>query len=270
MFVSFVVVSFHFAWNLPDFVPDRRFNTQNAAASSNDNERKNVRIFFANVLATNHDFTPLWKEIEDAKPDVVVLAECTRFSNKSFRQTPAMAEFVNANGQRPSQFGEVRIYSKLPIKSESQHWIAERLVQKVDVDVSGTTLRVVGIHAPRPQVPGYDYYGYYGRVVPLLTAEPGPVVMIGDFNATQHSLVYKQLKAGGLRSAHEVRGRGYATTWPNGRWPVPPVRIDQAFLSADLECMGIAEGQGIGSDHKPLIVDVAVRPTVALAPDERP
>jgi endonuclease/exonuclease/phosphatase (EEP) superfamily protein YafD len=96
-------------------------------------------------------------------------------------------------------------------------------------------------------------------MVPMLTAEPGPVVIVGDFNATQHSLVYKQLEEGGLRSAHEDRGRGYATTWPNGHRPVPPIRIDQAFLSPSVECLEIAEGQGAGSDHKPLILRVAVR-----------
>jgi endonuclease/exonuclease/phosphatase (EEP) superfamily protein YafD len=82
------------------------------------------------------------------------------------------------------------------------------------------------------------------------------LVAIGDFNATQYSLVYEQLKAGGLRSAHDDRGRGCATTWPNGMVLVPPIRIDQAFLSAEVVCQGIAEGVGRGSDHKPLILDV--------------
>jgi endonuclease/exonuclease/phosphatase (EEP) superfamily protein YafD len=71
--------------------------------------------------------------------------------------------------------------------------------------------------------------------------------------------VYKQLRAAGLRSAHDDRGRGYATTWPNGKWLLPPIRIDQAFLSGDVECTGITEGRGEGSDHKSLIVDIRVR-----------
>jgi hypothetical protein len=40
---------------------------------------------------------------------------------------------------------------------------------------------------------------------------------------------------------------------------VPPIRIDQAFLSPDVECLGIAEGVGRGSDHKPLILDLLIR-----------
>jgi endonuclease/exonuclease/phosphatase (EEP) superfamily protein YafD len=244
-------------------VRDRRFDMPAAAQAGAPQELPKARIFFANVLATNHDFGPSWSEIERANPDVVVLAECTRFSDRSFRKTPAMAAYVDTNGQRRTQIGEVKVYSKLPIKSESQHWIAGRVVQIVDVELGDKSLRVIGIHAPRPQLPAYDYFGFWERMIPLLTAEAGPVVIIGDFNATEHSLVYKQLKEGGLRSAHDDRGRGYATTWPNMHWPLPPIRIDQAFLSPDVECLNIFEGRGKGSDHKPLVVDVALR---AVAP----
>jgi endonuclease/exonuclease/phosphatase (EEP) superfamily protein YafD len=93
----------------------------------------------------------------------------------------------------------------------------------------------------------------------MLLSKQHPLVIVGDFNATQYSWIYKQLKAGGMRSAHEDRGRGYATSWPNGRVWVPPIRIDQAFLSSNVECLGISEGTGLGSDHKPLILDVRIR-----------
>ena len=171
-----------------------------------------------------------------------------------------MAPYVTANGPMKSQRGEVIIYSKLPISAENQQWYSGRIVQTVDIEVGSETLRLIGLHAPRPmRPPAYDYYGYWKEVVPRLTAEEGPLVVVGDFNATEHSLVYKQLQASGLRSAHDDRGRGYATTWPNGQWILPPIRIDQVFLTPDVECLNIAEGQGLGSDHKPLIVDVKLR-----------
>jgi hypothetical protein len=40
---------------------------------------------------------------------------------------------------------------------------------------------------------------------------------------------------------------------------MPPIRIDQAFLSPEIECLDIREGRGEGSDHKPLIVDLRIR-----------
>ena len=107
-----------------------------------------------------------------------------------------------------------------------------------------------------------EYALYWQEIAPILAEQPEPLVVIGDFNATQHSLLYEQLISGRLRSAHEDRGRGYATTWPNGKRPFPPIRIDQAFLSPQVECISIVEGVGPGSDHKPLILDLRVHATV--------
>jgi endonuclease/exonuclease/phosphatase (EEP) superfamily protein YafD len=107
--------------------------------------------------------------------------------------------------------------------------------------------------------PQYNYYQYWEQMMPLLVSQPGPVVIVGDFNATQHSRVYQQLTEQRFRSAHQDRGRGNATTRPNGYYSVPPIRIDQTFLSPDVECVSIREGIGLQSDHKPLVVDVRIR-----------
>ena len=95
--------------------------------------------------------------------------------------------------------------------------------------------------------------------MPLIESQTGPLVVFGDFNATQHSKVYRELTSGRLRSAHRDRGRGYAVSWPNGKYPAPPIRIDQSLLSEEIECLQIREGEGRGSDHKPLIFDVRIR-----------
>jgi endonuclease/exonuclease/phosphatase (EEP) superfamily protein YafD len=116
------------------------------------------------------------------------------------------------------------------------------------------------LHAPRPiDGPKYDYRKYWQQMLPLLTPKQGPLIIVGDFNVTQHSEIYQQLTSGALQSMHEALGRGYAATWPNGRYLLPPVRIDHAFASPDIECVSISEGRGAGSDHKPLILDIRVR-----------
>jgi endonuclease/exonuclease/phosphatase (EEP) superfamily protein YafD len=201
----------------------------------------------------------LLQEIADANPDVVVMAESSHYSVQSFLHFPPLASFAHAEIPGRLKRGEVVVFSKLPIKHDTQNYVTGRIVQTIDVEVGSHTLRIVGVHSPRPMPPpAYDFYGYWNQVVPMLTSANVPQVVVGDFNATQYSRVYKQLKDGGLRSAHEDRGRGYATTWPNGLWLLPPIRIDHAFLTPDVECLGIREGRGAGSDHRPLIVDVRV------------
>lgn len=268
---SLAVVGCYMFWMAPDFLRDRRFDLATEVVAQSADASSTVRIFFANVSATNRDYGPLWNEIDVANPDVVVLAETSRLSKKSFRESPLMAAYLNAIGPLRSQQGEVVVFSKLPIKSEMQNWIAGRIVQTVDIELGLHTLRLIGLHAPRPMYPpAYDYFGYWKQMVPMLTSEKESLVIVGDFNATQHSLVYQRLKAARLRSAHDDRGRGYATTWPNGQWWLPPIRIDQVFLSPDVECLSISEGQGHGSDHKPLIVDVRIHVDQDSRPTQTP
>ena len=75
------------------------------------------------------------------------------------------------------------------------------------------------------------YFRFWRRCQEVISELPRPLVVIGDFNATQFSAAYKQLTSGDLRGAHVDRGRGSAVTWPNGRSMIPPIRIDHALLS---------------------------------------
>jgi endonuclease/exonuclease/phosphatase (EEP) superfamily protein YafD len=257
--VTFAVVACHFAWILPDFVRDRRFDPPVKAANAMS-ESLVVRIAFSNVLGMKRDFSPIWQEIADFDPDVVVTAESSYYTVESLLEFPGLAEFDKPNGSGRLRRGEVVVFSKLPIESERTEFVTDRIVQTIDVDVEGRLLRIVGLHSPRPMPPpAYDFYGYWDLAIPMLTKGDMPTVIVGDFNATQYSLVHKRLKKGGLRSAHEDRGRGFATTWPNGRWALPPIRIDHAFVSPEVECLSIREGQGDGSDHKPIFVEVRLR-----------
>jgi endonuclease/exonuclease/phosphatase (EEP) superfamily protein YafD len=257
---NLAIVSCHLYWLAPDFLRDRRFDTADAATISEHSAEQSLRIFFANVRVANLERAPLLREIRDANPDVVVIVEFSQIWYVAFRHSPLIATFPYGSGLDQAQVNAVNLFSKRPLTSERQEWIAGRSVEIVEIPLGSKTLHLVGLHAPRPMdYRDNDYEGYWSRVVPLLLGEQHPLVVIGDCNATQYSLVYEQLKAGGLRSAHEDRGRGYATSWPNGQEWVPPIRIDQAFLSSDVECLGISEGVGLGSDHKPLILDVQIR-----------
>jgi endonuclease/exonuclease/phosphatase (EEP) superfamily protein YafD len=255
------IVSGHLYWMAPDFMRDR--NVTQAAGSVVDDIRptKKIRIFFANVRIDNRERGAMLREIRDANPDVIVLVEFWVWWRYAFVHSPLIADYPYGAGLSLEHPGgnSVNIFSKLPLKSETREWVADRCVDMVEIPIGSQTLRLVGLHAPRPmEFRDNDYNGYWRRVLPLLLGIKGPLVVIGDCNATQYSRVHQQLEAGGLRSAHEDQGRGYATTWPNGQYPVPPIRIDQAFLSPEVECQGISEGTGLGSDHKPLILDVAV------------
>jgi endonuclease/exonuclease/phosphatase (EEP) superfamily protein YafD len=258
---NIAVVSLHIALLGPDFIPDRRFDSVVATTAGAEDAPK-LRIFFANVRAENTEHQALLEEIKAANPDVIVLVEFSWLWHMAYLHSAVFAAYPYGGGMENQRMGTVNVFSKIPLKSDKQNWFGGRGLQTIEIPVGSETLHIIGLHAPRPMnIRSDDYEGFWSRTIPMILNEKRPLVVVGDFNATQFSDVYQQLTAVDLRSAHQDRGRGYATTWPNGQYWLPSlIRIDQALLSPEVECLGIGEGEGRGSDHKPLILDIRIRP----------
>ena len=258
---NLAVVCLHIGLIAPDFMRDRRFEQAASGATTDTPAAPTVRIFFANVRSQNTEYSALLKEIQDANPDVIVLVEFTWKWHLAYIRLPFFAAYPYGSGMKNETLGTVNVFSRLPLKNEKLVWFAGRGLQTFEIPVGSETLHVIGLHAPRPMNmrTDDDYDGFWSRSIPMILGEKGPLVVVGDCNATQFSSVYQQLTADRLRSAHQDRGRGYATTWPNGQDGVPSlIRIDQALLSPEVECLDIKDGEGRGSDHKPLILDVRI------------
>jgi endonuclease/exonuclease/phosphatase (EEP) superfamily protein YafD len=254
------VVSVHVALLAPDFMRDRRFESVSNSASTAAPATPAVRIFFANVRALNTEHEALLEEIKAANPDVIVLVEFSWLWHLAHQHSPVFAAYPYGGGMDNQQLGTVNVFSRIPLTSSRKDWFSGRGLQTIEIPVGSETLHIIGLHAPRPMsIRNDDYEGFWSRTIPMILSEKGPLVVVGDCNATQYSVVYEQLTADRLRSAHEDRGRGYATSWPNGQFPLPPIRIDQALISPEVECLDVKEGEGRGSDHKPLILDVKIR-----------
>ena len=259
---NMLVVALHVALIAPDFMRDSRFDSATSSVATAPAAQQSIRIFFANVHATSTNYQGLLDEIAAANPDVVLLVEFSWSWRNALLNSPFLKAYPYGDGIKHQRLGTVNIFSRIPLIKNEQDWVAGRGLQKIEIPVGGKTLRIVGLHAPRPQRrQGDDYDGFWKGAIPKILSDPGPLVVVGDFNVTQYSSVYKQLTATRLRSAHEDRGRGYANSWPNGQFWLPPlIRIDQALLSPDVECVDIREGEGHGSDHMPLSLDVKIRP----------
>jgi endonuclease/exonuclease/phosphatase (EEP) superfamily protein YafD len=255
------VVCLHVAWLAPDFMRDRRFDSAGNTATANTTDAPTVRVFFANVRAFNTEHEALLDEIKAANPDVIVLVEFSYLWRMAYLHSPFFAAYPYGGGMKNERMEGVNVFSRIPLISDRPDWGGGRGMQTIEIPVGAETLHITGLHAPRPMnTQNGDYEAFWSVAVPTILSDKGPLLVVGDFNATQYSKIYEQLTTDRLRSAHQDRGRGYVTTWPNGQYWVPSlIRIDQALLSREVECLDIKEGEGRGSDHKPLVVDVRIR-----------
>jgi endonuclease/exonuclease/phosphatase (EEP) superfamily protein YafD len=126
----------------------------------------------------------------------------------------------------------------------------------IEIPLDDGALTILGMHPPSPTTGArtarrnelLDQAGDWirGRV--------GPVLVVGDLNATPWSAGHRALRRGG-GLIDSLRGRGLQPTWPDGWGPVM-IPIDHALHTVDLAVAERRTGPATGSAHRPLIITV--------------
>ena len=80
----------------------------------------------------------------------------------------------------------------------------------------------------------------------------GPLVVVGDFNATPWSPALRT-----FLDELDLNGLNVAATWPVW-FGFAGIPIDHALVSENLIITHIETGPNIGSDHRPVMIDVAL------------
>lgn len=262
--LSAAVAACHLVWIAPDVLPRGRkvFDAQGDAGGTNHQAPGKFRLYYQNLNMHTDDYQQRMAEILAADPDVIALIELAPAWEDAIRKSPILSQYphhtLRAN---PARSQQLAIFSKTPLVDvEHRFVLSRRLAVAETLHVGGTPVRMFCIHAPRPlEEQAEQYRGYWRDIIAWINAAQGARIVVGDFNATQHNAWYQRLTSRAhLHSAHRDAGRGYAVTWPNGRFPLPPIRIDHVLLSSQLACQSIREGSGGQSDHKPLICDLVL------------
>jgi len=88
-----------------------------------------------------------------------------------------------------------------------------------------------------------------------------PVIVAGDLNADERSPVVRRLLAAGLRDAYSSAAIGYGYTLGHDLRPgFSFLRIDHVLVSRDIGVRDCAPGGREGSEHRPVLADLLVRP----------
>lgn len=135
----------------------------------------------------------------------------------------------------------------------------------VEVEIEGQAVQVINTHlglVPREQqIQAAFLAGPAWLEHPHRT---GPTILLGDFNATASSVVYRTLTRR-LGAARRLAPHPKPTsTFPS---PLPVLRIDHLFVSAEIEVVDVSAPfmplTRVASDHLPLVMDFGVKPAAA-------
>jgi endonuclease/exonuclease/phosphatase (EEP) superfamily protein YafD len=251
------LVVLHLAWILPHAFFAAPLPPEAATAP-------HLRVMTANLLMVNTDTEGIVGEILAARPNVLLVQELAPQWEDAL-DAPSVKALLPERiiVTREDSFG-IGIYADRPLEDADIVDLAGLPQAHADVLVDGPDgprrVHLLNFHTLPPRTPAYTavWNQMMAAIVDQLAQGTGPTVVAGDLNATRHHAWFRALVSGRLREAHEDRGRALATTWPNGLFPVPPIRLDHVLISKEIACLSITEGVGRGSDHRPLVADLAI------------
>jgi endonuclease/exonuclease/phosphatase family metal-dependent hydrolase len=167
------------------------------------------------------------------------------------------------------------LLSRYPILEEELFYLeAHRLpylrtIVAVDKEGWGQGVVDVTVIAAHPPPPGISRLRY--SVNPLATVEitslaqmsttGEPIIFMGDFNMVDQHDNYRILADAGLKDAFRTAGWGFGPTWPAHKMePLRPIfRLDYIWYSTHIQAVRAWVGQGPGSDHLPVLAELAWR-----------
>jgi endonuclease/exonuclease/phosphatase (EEP) superfamily protein YafD len=236
-----------------------------------------ARIMFVNVRVHNDDYEAVRELVAVENPDIVGFAEVDDAwieglwaLNAGYPHSVQRAE--------PDAHG-LALFSRFPIRElETSPYIQDGILTAiiVDVEMLSTHTSLYLTHPNSPVSPGLAALRnvQLESLAEKIRADRNrEQILFGDLNTTPWSPHYARLeKQTGLVNA--AAGRGYWPTWPT--WPtwtgglsMLKIPIDHCLLSDGFHVQSFRTGADVGSDHLPVIVDIAVPAQHSSAAAER-
>lgn len=255
---AFVVVANSFPM-LPYAVPQ--------AAHAHAEEAR-LRILTANLQYRNKDYARALDLIEFENPDIVGLLEV------NFAWFEGLAELHERYPYHVAWPEEgahgLALFSRIPIEELGTSPYREGN-QLTAISVAAeflekpVTLTLAHLLAPTKPARAAIRNRQIENIADMVRADKKlGNILFGDLNITPWSPHYSVLQQAGLDNA--ALGRGYLATWPAvaGWFGIP---IDHVLLSHGLHVQQLRTGASFGSDHLPLVADVAIPVTRPNLPE---
>ncbi len=226
-------------------------------APSHTPGRATIRVFEANVLYLNKDLTQIGREISMAAPDVLVIEELTPRGLAQLRDSGALSAFPFSVEREENSPSGTAIFAKWPLVDRRDPLYTLNALLGATLKHPSGDIEVYSVHVHSPTSSRQSWATQLADLKRLFATYTGkPTIMAGDYNATVDHKPLRDLLDIGVFDANEATGRELAGSWPNhtALWPV--MLIDHIIVTGGIKPLHTFEGQGVGSDHRPLIADV--------------
>lgn len=230
-----------------------------------DRTAPHLRLLTWNLHDTNGDAAAIDRVLDGigASADLIVLQEISAANLPALRRSTTLAGYpYSFLTPDPTAFGS-GIWSRMPLEGAERFDVGGLPMARATVLSPGGPVRLVDVHTLSPvSKDGLELWPRQLRALGEEARRPGPPILLaGDFNATWGHRPFRRLLDTGLEDAAAARSRPWSWTWPADRRIVPPtLRLDHVLTGPGLAATGYAVGGAGGSDHRSIVVDLAVEP----------
>lgn len=220
------------------------------------------RIVSFNVMFWNRNPAPFARYLERTNADAVFLQEVTPDLAQALpRLLPSYPHaYID-----PDWRGAAML-SRWPIVSAEWKPLAEAASRGalVRIDWRGQRIALLGVHLHWPMASRQARLRdqQLAALASYARGAAEPLIVAGDFNVTPWSPKYRDfVEQSGLIDAS--LGQGLTASWPSPlTWL--GIRIDHCFVAGPWRVLDAHIGPHVGSDHRPLVVELALDPADQL------
>jgi endonuclease/exonuclease/phosphatase (EEP) superfamily protein YafD len=224
-----------------------------------------LRIAVANVQRSNTGKQSVVDWVRRERVDVFVAAEAVRGWTTALA---ALQDELPHVAGHPS--GDVLVFSRHEIAGQPQN-LFPNVGYAVAVEIAGIT--VVGVHTASPEDLNHSHAcdELIGMVSGFVRDRAGPIVAVGDFNATPWSApIVRLIAETGLSYGPGARLGSFPAECAGVKVPAwLGIPIDIVLAGHGASVAERRHGPRIGSDHWPVIAEIAYEVRGDFSPDSK-
>jgi endonuclease/exonuclease/phosphatase family metal-dependent hydrolase len=247
-----------------------------------DKGTESIRIMTYNVkdyiaLGKADGLSGITDEVAKHDPDILVLQDAENL-NSAWQTEPSQLLPLYGN-RHVYTYGQFAVASRYPLRECEPGKISFRRHRRTYihciVDTGFTQIDLYTVHFLTPRyglnavrnerISGIDDWeqnvedriAQSGALAQDLRNRIRPIILAGDFNAPNSSLVIRNLLSTGMRDAFSIAGIGYGYTYGHSLRPgISFLRIDHIFVDSSIGVANCFVGDKLVSPHRAVIADL--------------
>lgn len=253
-----------FAFQLSKIYSYTPFSGKEALDSTISSSNNTLKIYTANVLQDNEEYTLLLDQVAQRDPDIVLLMETDTKWKEAVNGTLSQ-KYPNLLLHPLDNTYGMLLYSKFPMADKKVRFLVDKEIPSMEAKITlrnGAQFQLYAIH-PTPPMPQHNPMSSDRDTEMMKTAFTAgertmPVIVMGDFNDVAWSSTTSLFRKVSRLLDPRI-GRGFYNTFNAKnvlmRWP-----LDHLFVSEEFRIKTLERTEHIKSDHFPMFTELTFEP----------